>query len=57
MSINKVLVKDLREALERVDNLQAENDRLREAILTWWRGSPEDTVSDDALRSIAEELR
>jgi hypothetical protein len=40
----------------KVKKLQAENDRLRKAILIWWRGSPEDTGSEVQLRSVATEL-
>ena len=50
----------LRDELLKMDSanakLQAENDRLRKAILTWWRGSPEDTGSEVQLRSVATEL-
>ena len=41
---------------ESFEVLRAENDRLRKAILTWWRGSPEDTDSEVQLRSVATEL-
>jgi len=28
--------------------MEAENAKLREAILTWWAGSPEDMFASDA---------
>jgi hypothetical protein len=37
--------------------LQAENDKMRKAILSWWRGSPEDTDSEKELYRIALEIR
>jgi hypothetical protein len=49
-------VKDTNAAINEIAKLQAENDRLRKAILTWWRGSPEDTGSEVQLRSVATEL-
>jgi hypothetical protein len=42
---------------EKYTKLQAENDKMRKAILSWWRGSPEDTDSEKELYRIALEIR
>jgi regulator of replication initiation timing len=52
--LTRVQVNDI---LRENESLEAENDRLRKAILTWWRGSPEDTGSEVQLRSVATELK
>ena len=45
-----------KEQEEQITKLQAENDKMRKAILSWWRGSPEDTVSEKELYRIATGL-
>ena len=45
-----------KEQEEQITKLQAENDKMRKAILTWWRGSTEDTVSEKELYRIATGL-
>jgi hypothetical protein len=48
---------DGRDSAEKeIESLQAENDKMRKAILSWWRGSPEDTVSEKELYRIATGL-